>query len=96
VTCDRCKELVQTIEIRTPGDLEMVLRVVKANLGDRTLEQQPPVPGNVMPSVVVESLAEAGPWPDVLEEKFRCPSCGQAFRLAAETFHGAGGRWSPE
>lgn len=93
--CDKCKELMQTIEIRTPRDLETVLRVVKANLKDQTIVQQPAQPANVMPSIRVDSLSDSGPWPDVLEEQFLCSSCAQRFHLEAETYHGAGGRWRP-
>ena len=46
----------------------------------------------------VESLlavADDGPWGDYLEFYFECSQCRQVFRLAAETYHGAGGAWKP-
>jgi hypothetical protein len=41
------------------------------------------------------TLAANGPWPDVLQYYFHCTACGQSFRLEVETYHGAGGSWSP-
>jgi hypothetical protein len=32
---------------------------------------------------------------DYLEHTFSCINCDQRFRLAVETYHGAGGRWEP-
>jgi len=86
---------MQTIVIQTPRDLEMILRVVKANLKDQTIVQQSAHLANVMPPITVASLNETGSWPDVLAEHFLCSSCAQRFRLEAETYHGAGGRWTP-
>lgn len=96
MSCKKCRELCQRIEIQTPGDLEMVLRVLKANVVDGTIQQDPAAPGRIMPPVDVVSLPEEGPWPDIVEETFRCRSCDQEFRLEAETFHGAGGKWRPQ
>jgi len=95
MSCENCRELAQRIEIQTVGDFEMVLRVVKANVADGTIQQDQAAPGRVMPPVDVALLPEAGPWPDIVEESFRCLSCDQEFALEAETFHGAGGKWRP-
>lgn len=38
--------------------------------------------------------AHETPWPgDYVETVVECSSCGQRFRLCAETYHGAGGSW---
>lgn len=95
MSCEKCRELMQTVEIRTPRDLQMVLRVVKANLQDQTIEQRVAPAARVMPSVTIDSLSEGGSWPDVLDEQFRCLTCGQSFHFEAETYHGAGGHWRP-
>lgn len=95
MSCEECSELCQRIEIQTPSDFEMVLRVVKTNVADGTIQQAPAAPGRIMPPVDVASLPERGPWPDIVEESFHCLRCDQEFALEAETFHGAGGKWSP-
>jgi hypothetical protein len=79
--------------IRSPGELQKAIRVVRANLADGTLEQ---LPGNpVHPMRPFLSLTEAGPWDDYLLYEFRCSSCAARFTLSAETYHGAGGSWRP-
>jgi hypothetical protein len=95
MSCEKCRELMQTVEVRTPQDFQVVLRVVKANVKDQTIEQHVASAARVVPSITIDSLGEGGPWPDVLDEQFRCLTCGQGFRLEAETYHGAGGHWRP-
>jgi hypothetical protein len=85
---------MQTIEVERPSDLEMVLRIVQANLQDGTIVPAL-LPGSILPPTAIETLNPAGPWPDVIESGFRCSQCGQRFRLGAETYHGAGGSWRP-
>jgi hypothetical protein len=85
---------MQEIEVHRPNDLEMALRVARANLRDGTLVPEP-IAGSILPPVAIEKLNAAGPWPDVIESAFRCSQCGQRFRLGVETYHGAGGRWQP-
>lgn len=92
MACDNCTDLIQTIEVQRPSDLEMVLRVVQANLTDGTLVPAP-ISGSVVPPVAIQKLNPAGPWPDAIESGFRCTGCGQCFRLGVETYHGAGGNW---
>jgi hypothetical protein len=96
MSCDKCDGLKQTFEIRTPKDFQKVLRVIRANLEDGTIESLPAAAGSVIPTIDLGSLSEAGPWPDVLEETFGCRGCGQRFRLDVETYHGAGGAWRAE
>ena len=94
MACEKCTDLMQAIVVERPSDLEMVLRVVQANLGDGTIVPEP-LPGSVLPAVAIEKLNAAGPWPDAIESAFRCTQCGQRFRLGVETYHGAGGSWQP-
>ncbi len=94
MACEKCNDLMQTIEVQRPSDLEMVLRVVQANLADGTLVPAPSS-GSMVPPVAIEKLNPAGPWPDAIESCFRCTQCGQSFRLGVETYHGAGGSWRP-
>jgi hypothetical protein len=88
--CGRCQNLVIDYRIQTPGEFRKALRVVRANLDDRTI-----VLLGSEESERAFDLTEAGPWPDFIEHEFQCSSCGQVFRLGVETYHGAGGEWAP-
>lgn len=88
--CSSCLELAARVDIRTPGELQRALRVVRANLDDGTLVE---VEGSGR-EVRFADIPLGGPWPDFLKCDFQCRKCGAAFSLAVETHHGAGGRWS--
>jgi hypothetical protein len=89
--CEKCRELCRVFEIRSPGDLAKAIRVAKDNIEDGTI-----VESRDRPEVEsVLSVPDDGPWGDYLEFYFECSQCRQVFRLAAETYHGAGGQWKP-
>lgn len=92
-TCEKCSDLQNRFEIRTPEELTKVIRVARANLADGTLSDitQPAH----SPTSAFSKLAETAPWPDYVEHYFRCTTCGYGFRLSADTLHGAGGEWEP-
>lgn len=92
--CDKCEDLRIRYDIRTPGELTKAIRVVRDNLADGTLTDitQPAH----SPSGYFRDLPDAGPWPDYVEHYFRCSFCGYGFRLAVDTYHGAGGKWEGE
>jgi len=92
--CDKCEDLRIRYDIRTPGELTKAIRVVRDNLSDGTLIDitQPAH----SPSGHFIDLSDAGPWPDYVEHYFRCGACGHGFRLAVDTYHGAGGKWDGE
>jgi hypothetical protein len=94
MACVRCNDLMQTVQVQSPGDLEMVLRVVQANLRDGTIAPEP-LPTSLLAPADVATLPLQGPWPDVIRAAFRCTQCGERFELSVETYHGAGGRWQP-
>jgi hypothetical protein len=83
--CERCADLHQDQDIRTPGQLAQALRVVRDNLADGTIVQTSAESAAV--------LKPERPWPDVIERQYRCTRCKQRFALAAETYHGAAGSW---
>ena len=93
MTCRQCNDISETIEIRSPVDLTKVMRVIKINLTDGTLELEPQEREGVVQMPRFEELDIEGPWPDYLEYGFLCVCCGEHFRLDAETYHGVGGRW---
>lgn len=79
------------LAVRSPGELSKAIRVIRARLGDRSLEEitQPAH----SPSGDFLDLSAAGPWPDYIEHYFRCMRCSRRFRLAVDTYHGGGGAW---
>lgn len=93
MTCNNCADLQRYIEIRTPGELTKAVRVARDNLSDGTLQDitQP----SHSPSGTFSELPDVAPWPDYVEHYFRCATCGDGFRLSADTYHGAGGAWEP-
>lgn len=91
--CEKCSDLQNRFDIRTPGELTKAIRVARANLADGTL-QEIALPAN-SPSVAFSEQPDVGPWPDNVEHYFRCVTCGSGFRLSADTYHGAGGSWEP-
>ena len=92
--CDKCINIRQLVEIRTPGELTNAIKVIRANLSDYTL-QDITRPAHA-PSGEFADLREKGPWPDYVEHYFECIGCGRRFRLAVDTYHGAGGQWEGE
>src|SRR3569832_2008034 len=94
MSCQRCEELHQKFAIRSPGELSRAIRVVQANLADRTLEQAPR-PALGASSTPFLTVSESGPWDDVLLYEFTCRSCGACFLLSAVWFLGLGGVWLP-
>jgi len=80
------------VEIRSPSEFAKAIRIARANLLDGTLDQ---LPTRDIGATPILSLAESGPWDDILLYEFRCRSCGAQFRLSAETYHGQGGSWMP-
>jgi hypothetical protein len=79
-------------KISTPDQLTDLLRNAKQCIANGTLRQIRPVDS----PLAIDDLAkvpDCGPWPDYVEAYFE--DChGQRYRLAVETYHGAGGSWS--
>ena len=83
-------------EIRTPSDLAVLIREIKGAVAAGILRQMRPDPSPFATDVEVSELAEDGPWPDYLEMRFAVQGARTQFKLAVETYHGAGGTWGPE
>jgi hypothetical protein len=83
--------------IRTPDDLQHVLGLIQSKLTTGDLAEDTILKQAVgsFSQVPFSTLIADGPWPDVLQYFFHCTACGQSFRLEVETYHGAGGTWSP-
>ena len=95
--CENCNELSQRYEIGRPGQLSKAIRVVRDNLADGTIVESAYWPEGILKldQSDFSSLSETGPWGDGFDYYFECSTCGQKFRLSAETYHGSGGAWEP-
>jgi hypothetical protein len=95
--CEKCRDLCRVVEIRSLGDLREAFRVAKDNIEDGTIveSRHRPEGRDRAEAESLLALSDDGPWGDYLEFYFECSQCRQAFRLAAETYHGAGGQWKP-
>jgi hypothetical protein len=82
------------INIRGTSELQNVVREVKANLADSTIE---PIEAGIFHSnhPFIEN-SEVGPWDDHLFYEFRCCSCSARFSLSVETYHGTDGSWTSD
>jgi hypothetical protein len=89
MSCARCDNLCQDLPIRTPGELEKVVRVARANLEDGTIVEIANGEG-----MLLFTVTPNGPLPDVIRSEFRCIECGECFLLRCESYHGNGGSWS--
>ena len=79
------------VQIRCPDDLRRLLVQVQPLVAGGVLAAVPhPLSGCIpFPTVPLE-----GPWDDVLSYDFRCTTCGRAFVLGVDTYHGSGGDWT--
>jgi hypothetical protein len=50
--------------------------------------------GDVFGRALLSDVSDDGPWPDIVSMTFEDAS-GRSYRLIVETFHGAGGEWTP-
>jgi len=91
--CESCTELMFDQPIISPADLAQSIRVIKQRFDEGVLVEAPV--GNSR-DTAFSSLPANGPWPDLIHSRLACASCGQAFILECETYHGAGGKWMPD
>lgn len=99
MSCSHCDSWMQTYLIRSPAQLREALRIVRKGLDDGELRELP-VPTHTSNGVEIVPVAQlldtSVPWPDVLQARLGCPVCGQQFSLLCETYHGPGGKWTPD
>ena len=93
--CQSCDTFDTTVQIDSPKQLRRVVEKVRNALeaetlrcneyeSSRALIGQPPFSELNLESTI----------PDVIRYYFECRSCGAAFELMVEAFHGQGGQWS--
>ena len=80
-------------EIRTPQEFTRVLREIKHALASGKLRQVRPAQAAFAMDDIT-SVNEDGPWPDYVEAYFEDVSTRAVYKLAVETYHGAGGSWA--
>ncbi len=85
-----------TRSIATPSDLALLIREIKTAVATGVLKQVRPDPSPFSTDAEIADLADQGPWPDYIEMRFEVPGTAVRYKLAAETFHGAGGTWAPD
>ena len=90
MSCARCEDLCRQIPIRTPGELERVALVAKANLDDGTIVE---IASGAVPKAF-SALMRGRPLPDQIRADFKCTGCDECFFLRCESYHGGGGNWS--
>jgi hypothetical protein len=81
------------IDVVTPMDFESLLRDIQECLRVGALRQLEPSSTDTS-GVRVVDIPLAGPWPDYIEAEFKARD-GNGYMLTVETFHGAGGMWTP-
>ena len=82
--------------VQRPTELETLLRGIKEAVAAGSLRQVRPDPSPFATDLDIGDLAEHGPWPDYLEMRFDVAGSRVRYKLAVETYHGAGGTWGPE
>src|SRR5688572_5350115 len=80
-------------DISSPGELADVSKSVVTAVRNGGLIQVTPSDTLFSSPLDILQIAPDGPWPDYLELHFKEPQTTKRFRLVAETYHGAGGRW---
>lgn len=85
--CPRCAGFTDAVRLRLPHEYIELVSQLRQVIAEGTLA----IESGDCP---LEEIRSGATWPgDALEHRFRCTSCGQRFRLTAETYHGSGGRW---
>ncbi len=84
--------------IAAPRDLTRAIRSVREAMDAGVLAESDYWPKGQprFTSVPFSRLSESGGWEDIVQYYFQCTSCGQRFRLVAETYRGSGGELSPD
>ena len=94
--CTSCRDLQGTVEVRTPVELAEIIRTTQQYVRQGTIVESDWWPANeiALNRTPFLSVSDKGPWVDVLIYYFECSACQQLFQLSAESYHGAGGRWT--
>ena len=90
--CQQCRELQPSYRIKTPGELNRVVKLVQDEVTSGSLiETDPGKPRNEWQTPFSNLLS--GPRDDVVLCYFSCTGCNRLYCLSCETYHGSGGSW---
>jgi hypothetical protein len=91
MSCERCRG-ISTRRIGFPAELTEAIRYCKELFASGAFRMSSYWPERTPRLTATDwtELSETGPWEDILQYYFECPSCGQIFLLHADTYHGAG------
>ena len=92
--CPNCDEYAVDLEIHGPAQLRRIVKKIQTAIAEgrlrsdhlrstRELDEQP----------LLDRLDLSRSIPDVMIYYAVCDSCGRAFRLDCESYHGSGGSW---
>ena len=94
MSCKNCLDLCVKYKISTPSELQNLIRITKQNITDGTLIEK--INTKNYDEISFYDLSERSILRDIISFEFICTSCGEAFLLHAETYHGSGGYWEPK
>ena len=92
--CPECDEFAANLEIHGPAQLRRIVDKLQDAVSARKLRpddsRSPPALG---PQVHFAELDLSTTLPDAMIYYLTCCSCGRAFQLQCDCYHGAGGSW---
>jgi hypothetical protein len=94
MACRKCHDLCIRFHLQQPSQLKKAIKIAAQNVEDRTISEVKGS-GSIWQQPAFSELVAGGHWGDVLSYQFQCNSCGERFKLHAETYHGGGGYWEP-
>jgi len=92
--CPECDAYAVAIEIHGPAQLRRIVEKVHGAVAGKILRSSRHIGANrsmQQPDFVELDLGKT--LPDVMSYDFECRTCGQAFSLRCESYHGIGGSW---
>ena len=92
--CPDCEEYAVDLDIHGPAQLSRIVGKLQAAISERRLRTDDSRPSEAVvaqPDFLELDLSRS--IPDVMIYYIVCRSCGQAFRLGCESYHGSGGNW---
>ena len=93
--CESCDSFDTTIQIHGPQYLRRIVAKVRYAVSTDTLRcNEFESSRALINQPLFSELNLESTIPGVIRYYFECPSCGAAFGLMVEAFHGQGGQWS--
>jgi hypothetical protein len=87
------ESLWNDMPVRSPAELRALVVKLKRALASGEMQQYWPTNAPFATETKVSDIDESGSWPDYIEWYFLSTMDKNRYKLAVETYHGAGGRW---